>query len=178
MNKAERAAYGVAMISVLQENLKRLLADPDDLFHHHVRARIGKKATENFEAKVKEFILWMPSVVSRIDKMVSQEKEGSEARRVAEYLLIYLYDPMDFLPEKDNGLFGYLDDAYFVAIVYMMVFEKMEPISRTAEDKAIKSRISAHLESVRYLIPDESRMIDKAISDIVTNQILSYHGVK
>lgn len=165
------------MIGEFQANLKRLLADPDDLFHHHVRARIGKKATDNFEGKVKEFILQMPSLVSRIDRMILLEKEGSAAHRLAKYLLIYLYDPLDFLPEKDSGLFGYLDDAYFVAIVYLLVLEKIDLSLRIKEDEKTKEWIFLHLEPVRYLIPDESRKIDKTVSDILTNQILCYPEV-
>jgi uncharacterized membrane protein YkvA (DUF1232 family) len=166
------------MIAGFQENLKRLLIDPNDLFHVHVRARIGKKATDHFEGKVKEFILRMPSVVSRIGRMISLEKEGSVVDRLAKYLLIYLYDPMDFLPEKDKGLFGYLDDAYFVAIVYIMILEKSDPSLGSSEDEQTKKWIYTSLESVRYLIPDESRKIDKAVSDIVTNQILCYSAVR
>lgn len=162
------------MIGEFQENLKRLLIDPKDLFHSHVRARIGKKATDHFEEKVKEFILRMPSVVSRINTMVMREKEGSVAHRLAKYLLIYLYDPMDFLPEKDNGLFGYLDDAYFVAIVYLLVLEKMDPSLRIGEDEQMKEWVFKHIEPVRYLIPEESRKISKVVSDILTNQILCY----
>lgn len=162
------------MIEELQATLKRLLADPDDLFHIHVRARIGKKATDVYERKVKEFILYMPSVVSRIDRLVLREREGSDAHRLAKYLLIYLYDPEDFLPEKDNGLFGYLDDAYFVAIVYLVILEKTPTALRTREDEKMKEWIFEHLSSVRYLIPDESAKIEKTISDIVTNQVLCY----
>ena len=165
------------MIGEFQGNLKRLLIDPNDLFHVHVRARIGKKATDHFEGKVKEFILRMPSIVSRIDKMLVLEKEDSAAYRLAKYLLIYLYDPKDFLPENDNGLFGYLDDAYFVAIVYLMILEKMDPSLRERGDEQMKEWILMHLEPVRYLIPDESGKINKAVSDILTNQILCYQTV-
>ena len=126
------------MIHAFKDSLKRLVADPNDLFHLHVRDRIGKKATDHFEGKVKEFILRMPSMVSRIDRLLALEKEDSVAHRLAQYLLIYLYDPIDFLPEKDNGLFGYLDDAYFVAIVYLLILEKIDPSLRRAEDEQVK----------------------------------------
>ncbi len=162
------------MIHAFKDSLKRLVADPEDRFHTHVRARIGKKATDHFEGKVKEFILRMPSVVSRIGRMISLEKEGSVVDRLAKYLLIYLYDPMDFLPEKNKGLFGYLDDAYFVAIVYIMILEKTDPSLGSSEDEQTKKWIYTSLESVRYLIPEESRKIDKTVSDIVTNQVLNY----
>jgi uncharacterized membrane protein YkvA (DUF1232 family) len=93
---------------------------------------------------------------------------------VGEYLLIYLYDPMDFLPEQDEGLFGYLDDAYFAAIVYLTIVQKMNPSLKTDQDEKIKEWLIANLESVRYLIPDEAKKIEKTVSGIETNQILCY----
>lgn len=164
------------MVQIWNETLKNLAADPEDLFHEHVRKRIGKKATNHFERKLKEFILGMPAIISRIDEISPAELEGSSAHRLTEYLLTYLHDSVDFLPERDNGLFGYLDDAYFVAIVYLMIVERAGVSTENSEDRGIKDRLYKFLEYVRYVIPNESRKIERAVSDIVTNQILCYSG--
>lgn len=164
------------MIQTWNQTLKNLAADPEDLFHTHVRQRIGKKATDHFERKLKEFILEMPAIISRIDEISSAEPEGSAAHRLTKYLLIYIHDPVDFLPETDNGLFGYLDDAYFVAIVYLMIVGRLGVSAENPEDRKIKEGLFKFLEYVRYVIPAESRKIEKTVSDIVTNQILCYSG--
>lgn len=162
------------MIHAFKDSLKRLVVDPNDPFHIHVRERVGKKATDNLEMKLKEFILRMPSIVSRIEEIMRQEPEGSFASRLSQYLLIYLYDPEDFLPEKDKGLFGYLDDAYFVAIVYLLIIQRRTSEILDRKDIEFEESLFQFLGVVRYVIPDECKKIEKTISDIESNQILSY----
>lgn len=162
------------MIGEVQQTLKKLLIDPEDPFHAHVRSRLGKKATDHFERKVKQFILRMPAVVSRIDRLLLNDRTDPAARRLAQELLIYLYDPTDFLPERDEGLFGYLDDAFYVAIVYLKIVRAIDPSLVTDEDRDIRDWLLGHLQTVRYLIPEESRRIEKAVSDIEAGRLAEH----
>ncbi len=143
----------------------------------HVRERIGKKATAQFERKLKEFILGMPAAIARIDKIMLDEPHDSQAQQLAKYALLYLYDPVDFLPEQDRGLFGYIDDAYFVAVVYLRIIERTCAAKPSQADQVVKQWVFQSLESVRRVIPEECRKIEKTVSKIMTNQILSYSAV-
>lgn len=150
-----------------QTSLKKLLIDPKDSFHRQVRERIGKKATESFEGRLKEFVLRMPIVISRIEQIAQTEKPGSTARRLADQMLTYLKDPADFLPEQTEGLFGYVDDVYFASVVYLSILGNLSPSHRTAEDRKNKEWIASGLALVRYVIPREAEKIDRVVSGIV-----------
>jgi hypothetical protein len=82
--------------------------------------------------------------------------------------LAYLYNPTDFLPEKINGLFGYLDDAYLVASVFQKTIEEIPQagLQPLGEDVLLKRDVIEWLDLTRELIPAESVQIDQMLERI------------
>lgn len=156
------------MLNAFREQLKNLSEDPRDPFHLKVRKRVGKRATLLLEKRLRQLIVITPDMIQRVYLLWKQFPEDAPARRVSGYLLTYLYHPQDFLPEDQHGLFGYLDDAYFAALVYEYVLEAVEGTgyNPTALDKRFVKDIANMKASARLVIPDEAKKIEAMFSEI------------
>lgn len=153
------------MLKALKEQLKTLAQTDNQNFHVHLRSRVGKKATSILEDKLKEIIILMPDLVSRIYMHWDKSDKPSEVKKMGGYLLTYLYTPEDFLSTKEWGLFGYLDDAYFVAKMYTQVIDEVK-----SEKGKIAGIDHKYYEQAKYLkryvrgvIPKETEKIDQMI---------------
>ncbi len=157
------------MLNAFKEELKRLAVDPLDPFHQKVRERIGKRATLIVEKRLKQLILLMPGLVRRMHAHWAGSSSGSEIKKLGGFMFIYLYQPKDFLPEDDHGLFGYLDDAYLVLIVY----EKVVRLKANAEgviDKDDEQYLKLIQESKRHVkavIPKETKKIETMVENAI-----------
>lgn len=157
------------MLTAFKEELKRLAVDPLDPFHQKVRGRIGKRATALAEKKLKQLILIMPGLIKRIRSHWEDSNSGSEIKKLGGFMFIYLYQPKDFLPEDEHGLFGYLDDAYLALIVYEKVIRcvRVGESSLNEDDEQYMKQIQASKRYVKAVIPRETKkieaMVEKAI---------------
>lgn len=156
------------MLHAFKTQLKSLSEDPSDPFHLKVRQRVGKRATLLLEKRLRQLIVITPEVIQRVYLLWKQFPEDAPARRVSGYLLTYLYHPQDFLPEDQHGLFGYLDDAYFAALVYEYVLGAIEGTgySSTALDKRFVKDIAHMKASAKLVIPAEAKKIDEMFIEI------------
>ena len=153
------------MLKAMQEQLKILAETDKENFHIHLRARVGKKATAILEDKLKEIIILMPDLVGRIYFYWNRTNDKSEVKKLGGYLLTYLYTHEDFLSMKEWGLFGYLDDAYFVAKVYTQVIEEVENSKGKVAGMDVRYYDQAKYlkKYVRGVIPRETKKIDHMI---------------
>ena len=156
------------MLNAFKAQLKGLSEDPRDPFHLKVRKRVGKRATLLLEKRLRQLILITPEVIQRVYLLWKQFPIDAPARRVSGYLLTYLYHPQDFLPEDQHGLFGYLDDAYFSALVYEYVLGAVEGTGYrpTALDKLFVKDISNMKASAKLVIPIEAEKIEAMFNEI------------
>jgi len=156
------------MLKAMKEQLKYLAQKDESNFHVQLRTRVGKKATAVLEDRLREIILLMPDLVSRIYFYWNRSKVNTKSKKLGGYLLTYLYTPEDFLSAKEWGLFGYLDDAYFVAKVYTQVIDDV-----TEEGQKIAGMDMKYYEEAKFLkkyvrgvIPKESKKIDDMVSQL------------
>ena len=157
------------MLAAFKEELKRLAVDPDDPFHKKISQRIGKRATQVLEERLKRLILAMPGIVKRIHVHWMKSPAGSEIKKLGGFIFAYLYQPKDFLPEAEHGFFGYLDDAYLVAIVYEQVIRatgKREGQLEEADMDYLK-QIQASKKYVKAVIPEETKKIEDMVHKAV-----------
>lgn len=157
------------MLNAFKAQLKNLSEDPRDPFHLKVRKRVGKRATLLLEKRLRQLILITPDMIQRVYLLWRQFPEDAPARRVSGYLLTYLYHPQDFLPEDRHGLFGYLDDAYFAALVYEYVLESLEGTTGykpTVLDKRFVRDIANMKASAKLVIPEEAEKIETMFHEI------------
>ena len=156
------------MLHAFKAQLKNLSEDPRDPFHLKVRKRVGKRATSLLEKRLRQMIVITPDVIQRVYLLWKQFPADAPVRRVSGYLLTYLYHPQDFLPEDQHGLFGYLDDAYFAALVYEYVLGSVEGTgySLTELDKRFVKDIANMKASAKLVIPDEAEKIEAMFTEI------------
>ena len=157
------------MLRALKEQLKVLAVDEDKGFHNILRERIGKKATGLLENRLKQLILLMPDLVERIHYYYGPVHNGNPiTKKLGGYMLTYLYHPDDLIDEE-WGLFGYLDDAYFVAVVFEEIINEvsLEDQLLVEPDKEFNESIRLLKVSARSAIPNEASKIDNMIQDIV-----------
>ncbi len=156
------------MLKAMKEQLKYLAQKDEDNFHVQLRTRVGKKATAVLEGRLKKIILLMPDLVSRIYFYWNHSKSNAKSKKLGGYLLTYLYTPEDFLSVKEWGLFGYLDDAYFVAKVYTQVIDDALKENQKTAGIDLKYYEEAKFlkKYVRGVIPKETKKINNMISQL------------
>ncbi|MBZ0166902.1 MAG: hypothetical protein K8I00_08850 [Candidatus Omnitrophica bacterium] len=156
------------MLKAMKEQLKTLAETDQEQFHTHLRAHVGKRATALLEDKLKEIIVLMPDLVSRVFFYWNRGDNTSEIKRMGGYLLTYLYTPEDFLSTKEWGLFGYLDDAYFVAKIFTQVIDEAEANKSRISGKDLKYYDQAKYlkKYVRGVIPKATAKIDQMVVEL------------
>lgn len=153
------------MLKAMKEQLKYLAQADANNFHVQLRTRVGKKATAVLEEHLKEIILLIPDLASRIYFYWNQSKADAKSKKLGGYLLTYLYTPEDFLSTTEWGLFGYLDDAYFVGKIYIQLIDDAtkEKQKIAAVDLRNYEKAKALNKYVRGVIPKETKKIDDMI---------------
>lgn len=159
------------MLTAFKDELKRLAVDPDDQFHKRIRERVGKRATQILEQRLKLLILIMPGLVKRIHAHWAESAAGSETKKLGGFVFAYLYHPKDFLPEDTYGLFGYLDDAYLVLIIYEKVIREASKAGGFVHesDRDYLKKIHESKRYVTAVIPQETKRIEEMVQKAIKN---------
>lgn len=167
------------MIQALKFQLKQMAEDNKDQFNLHLQKRVGKRAQAKLEKRVRQLILLMPTLVSRIRYYWEQQKTPSQVKKTGVFLFAYLCLDKDHLPWPEYGLFGYLDDAYFTALVYEKVVSEIDAaaISCSPQDMELRKLVADLIKSARLVIPSEAREIDAMFEDLINNNSTRYETV-
>lgn len=157
------------MLNLFEDHLKRVASDPADDFHFQMRSRVGKRATLGLEKRLRNLILLMPKLLSQTYQHCSRCEVPSEIKKVAGFTLTYFYHPSDVLPGMKDKLFGYLDDAYFVALAYEKILRsllKRRDVKLSEFDLIFLKNFPLFRKSVEGVIPKEAGTISKMISEL------------
>lgn len=160
------------MLKTFEKHLKRIASETKEDFHERVRKRIGKRATTILEQRLQNLILLTPQLLIRAHRHGQSPAIPSPVRKLIGFVLTYFYHPKDFLPEDNGRLFGYLDDAYCVGLLY----EKMLKILTRADfpisefDKEFLKQFSLVKRGIKIVIPEEARLIDRMIEGVQQGQ--------
>lgn len=167
------------MLKALDERLKRLSKDPNDDFHYQIRCRIGKKATHLFEQRLKNLICLTPQLLSRGLAYCNRGEVPAEIKKSIGFALTYLYHPKDFLPEDNEKLFGYLDDAYCIALIYEKVLKALRKarVRVTAADEDFLRQFILTKRSIKAVIPEEGKAISEMITNLFKGNPAFFHAV-
>jgi len=179
VEKARLFQIGVNMLKALDERLKRLSKDPSDDFHCQIRNRIGKKATRLFEQRLKNLICLMPQLLSKGLAYCNRKEVPTELKRSIGFTLTYLYHPKDFLPEDNEKLFGYLDDAYCIGLVYEKVLRTLQKarVKLAISDEDFLKQFALMKRSVKAVIPEESKAISEMTAGVFKGNYQSFNAV-
>ena len=167
------------MLKALNERLNRLAHDPNDDFHVQIRGRIGKKATRLFEQRLKNLICLMPQVLARGLGYCKRKEVPGDIKKSIGFALTYLYHPNDFLPEDHERLFGYLDDAYCIALIHEKVLKTLRkarvPVS--AADQDFLKQFALTKRSVKAVIPEEGKAIVEMVNGLFRGDYRFFNSV-
>lgn len=158
------------MIAVFEEHLKRMTVKHAEPFHAELRKRVGKKATAVIEKRLKHLIMIMPRLLSEAYERCRREEVPHEIRRLVGYALTYFYHPMDILPEGEDELFGYLDDAYFVGLVYEKLLEADSDLKESglsSFDRDFLKMFPKLKRNLKSVIPEESEEVRRIFEKLL-----------
>lgn len=155
------------MIKAFQKQLETLSKDTQDPFTRYIRLQAGAREAVRFEEPLRHMILHMPAMVSQIREWTEDTHHPQRIRRVHNFVLAYLYNPEDFLSEKNEGLFGYLDDAYLVARAYELTLEELRYGNNPFEDIPVHAdELQQWISLTRELLPHVVEQIDLVLKKL------------
>lgn len=165
------------MLKAFYQQLRHMAANTEDNFHVHVIKRVGENAPDSLVTDLKSAILLMPDVTSRISAQWSGLREHSKVKELGSYFMTYMYSPKDFIPEdEEHGLFGYIDDAYFVFSVYVLMTEELAKTKGklSSEDHEFRDKILKYKAQIKAVIADEAAKIEQMIGEILDGEDFSF----
>lgn len=166
------------MLKAIEERLKRLAADENRDFHNQIQCRIGKRATQLLEQRLRNLIHLIPRLLSQALRHSDRNEIPSELKKLIGFLLTYLYHPKDFLAEDNRSLFGYLDDAYGIALAYERVLRALQKsgVRLDSDDESFMKQFALMKRSVKAVIPDEAQKISEMIANILKGNNESFYA--
>ena len=156
------------MLQAFEDRLKNI-ADGDLAdFHEKIRERAGKKATAILEKRLKNLILMTPRLLQRSFHHSARTEAPSSVKNLTGFALTYFYHPKDFIPEDNQHLFGYLDDAYYVGLLYERILKSLARarLAVSGFDRTFLKQFGLAKRSIRLVIPNEAEQIEQIINRI------------
>ncbi|MDD5657669.1 MAG: hypothetical protein PHF00_10505 [Elusimicrobia bacterium] len=155
------------MNQALKQDLKTLSRVPNDsgvaAFRALFQERAGAQARE-VEQRLRNMILMMPETLERVRLQSTAPDMPKSARRLYGYLLTYIYERKDIIPEDGNGLFGFLDDAYLVTAACRRTSRSYEP------------RLKEWLDAMVRALPAEAARLDRVLDGLLDGKADAYEA--
>jgi uncharacterized membrane protein YkvA (DUF1232 family) len=157
------------MLNALDNQLRSLAQNYFDRFKEDIKERTGGQVSEDQVSVLKEFIFLLPVTLKQLSIYWNRKDTPAEAKRVCGFIITYIYEPRDLLPEGKHELFGYLDDAYLVVQAYLRIHESFLKDWRQlpSEDLKITERARRLITAPRMLIPDITAKIDNMVESLI-----------
>lgn len=163
------------MLNALKKQLLQLSNEKERLFLGALKKRVGSRQAMIDAGPLRNFILVMPEMIAQLRAWSEDENIPRHVRSLQGHLLTYLYHPVDFLHDKGYGLFGYLDDAYFVGCIYQASQNcaKDKQLKYLANHQDLSHQIPDWIATVRRVLPKETAQIHKLITELSGGNIKS-----
>lgn len=156
------------MLNAFKNHLNRLSTDPKDPFSARIRRLAGGREAPSRCQALRRLILSTPAMVGQIRAWTDEPSMPQRLLRLQKFALAYLYSPVDFLPDEEHGLFGYIDDAFLVGVVHEATRLELEAMGVSVKDNGdyAQADIAAGLEAARKLLPRETDAISRLLSEV------------
>jgi uncharacterized membrane protein YkvA (DUF1232 family) len=157
------------MLNAFDNQLRSLAETSYDQFRNEVKKRMNGILTEEQLSTLKEFIFLLPTTLKQLSLYWNKKDTPHDAKRVSGFLITYIYQPNDFLPENKHGLFGYLDDAYFVVEAFLQIQDRFlrDWHDKKSDELELISRAKRLIDAPRLIIPQETAQIDSMIKALI-----------
>jgi uncharacterized membrane protein YkvA (DUF1232 family) len=158
------------MLNALENQLRYLAQNNFDKFRDEVKEHAGGHITDEQISALKEFIFLLPITLRQLSIYWNRKDTPPKAKKVSGFIITYIYQPKDLLPEEKHGLFGYIDDAFLVVQSYLKIHDhflkdwhQMPP-----EDLELTKRARKLIVVPQMFIPEITAKIDKLIDSVVS----------
>lgn len=164
------------MLKALANHLRQLAETSDKRFRDAVVKRMNGKSTEDQIRAMKEFIFLLPMTLKQLSSYWNDKNTPTKAKKLSGLIISYIYQPDDFLPENDNGLFGYVDDAYVAVSSFLRIQDLYlrDWHEKTTEEIDLEKRARTLIVAPRIVIPNEVARIDRMIDSFMEGKIESF----
>jgi len=161
------------MLYAFKQQLRELAKNKNGEFLGHVHSRVSSEKVDTISEALKNLIVVMPDMIAQVQVWSNDTRVPSTEKKLHGFMLTYLYHPVDFIPEAGNGLFGYLDDAYFVGSIYSRAMSLMDhdPRKGAAALGPEANTVNEWLQITREVIPIESQKIDAFLGELVDGRL-------
>lgn len=155
------------MPETLKQQLIQLVLKDKGAFAQEIRARFPRRGSRVAAAQLRNFILVMPEMIAQIRAWVNNPSMSSPLKRLHGFVLSYLYIPVDFLPDDQDHLFGYLDDAYLVGRVFGEIAAELGPVAHPSLPSArdLVQQLPKWLRLAKRVIPEEAAKVDRLVKE-------------
>ncbi len=167
------------MLNALANHL-RLLADSEsDNFRQLVKDRLNGKVTDDQIGVLKEFIFLLPPALKQLEGYWRDKSTPAEAKKLSGYIISYIYNPHNFIPEDKFGLFGYLDDSYIVVSAFLHIEDLYlrDWQKKSRAEMELANRARSLMMAPRLVIPEITEKIDKIVSSLMKGEISGFEEV-
>jgi len=157
------------MLNSLKKQLTELAQDPQEHFYLKVFQCLNSKDCRESSNELQKFVLMLPEMIRQVYAWRSMPSMKPEIKKLNHFMLAYLYDPVNFLPNEPYGLFGYLDDAYFVGSVLHLTVGNMglQNARYLPSSAELPKDLEPWLNLARQTLPRETKMIDQLINNVL-----------
>lgn len=129
-------------------------------FAQKIAERVGPQEVHECGDGLRDLVLLMPPLLKRLRRLWEDPQLPSEVKNLSGYIVTYLYHSQDVIPEDEDCLFGYVDDAYLIASTYLQAADFLShdhPLKRDQERQLIL-RTRELVSLARRVIPREAEM--------------------
>jgi uncharacterized membrane protein YkvA (DUF1232 family) len=157
------------MLNALDNQLRLLAQNSYGRFREDIKERTGSEVNDDQLGALKEFIFLLPITLKQLSIYWNRKDTPPDAKRVSGFIITYIYQPRDLLPEGKHDLFGYLDDAYLVVQAYLKIHDHFlkDWHQLPAEDLDITVRARKLILGPQMLIPEVTAKIDKMVDSLI-----------
>jgi hypothetical protein len=156
------------MLRAMKEQLVYLVKEDRGQLKSLLIKRIGNKANEELEERLKRIIVLTPDLIARIYFYWSRSKTSSKTKILGGYILTTLYSPLDSYNQQDKIIVGYLSSAYLVAKFYTAIIDNVEErVLITHDDYAMYENSKFLKKAVREVMPQEALKTDLVLENIL-----------
>lgn len=157
------------MLKVLDDQLRSLAHSNEDDFRMAIAGRLNGKVTEDQIKNIKEFIFLMPPVLKQLSNYWNAKKTPAEVKQFSGLILTYIFHPDNLISQENNGLFGYIDDAYLVVASFLrmeeMAFKDWH--QKSSQELELLQRCRNLISAPTMVIPNEVIQIERIIDSMI-----------
>jgi len=146
------------MLQSFHHYLETLYEGQRDQFRANVARHCDGQDLDAAVQDARDFVLALPAVLSCLTDIILHQDAPMMGRMLVGSVSAYLFRPKDFIPEKEYGFYGFLDDAYLATYALCILMTHVEPSVRndilTQQLEQIYHQI-ALMERVERIMPQD-----------------------